>query len=418
MYALCDINSFYASAHGVFRPDIRKDGIIVLSSNDATIVAANNRAKELGIEKFVPYFQVRSQCEKLGIHVFSSNYELYSDLSSKFMQTVGRFAPVQHVYSIDETFLDLHNCYSAIKDLAAYGMLIRRSAWKECRLPICVGMGATLTLSKLANHTAKKNRQFNGVCVIDNEKMRLNILKQTTVSDVWGIGRRISGKLELMGVKTAYQLAQIPPKLARKNFSIEIERTVRELNGQVCKMWDEVKADKKQIFSTRSLGQRITNRDELQQALAKHANIAARKARKQNSGCKNLLVFAGNSPHDKRPQQFKTVMKFDRPTNCALELTRATTKALDKLFATGVRYYRIGVGMLDLSDMSHEQFDLFSQSKSNPELMKVYDALNNRFGTDTVFLSAQGTTQRWAMRREMLSPQYTTNWKHIPVIKC
>ena len=418
MYALCDINSFYASAHGVFRPDIRKEGIIVLSNNDGCVVAANNRAKELGVNKFVPYFQVRAQCEKLGVHVFSSNYELYSDLSIKFMQTVGRFAPAQHVYSIDETFLDLHNSYPAVNDLAAYGGLIRKTVWKECRLPICVGMGATLTLAKIANHTAKKFRQFNGVCVIDNENMRLNILKQTSIDDVWGIGRKISSKLDVMGVKTAYQLSKIPPKLARKNFNIEIERTVRELNGQICKEWDDVRADKKQIFSTRSLGQRITTRDELQQALAKHVNIAARKARNQNSGCKNLLVFAGNSPHDDRPQQFKTIMKFERPTNCALELTRATTTALDKLFVTGVRYYRVGVGMLELSDMRHEQYDLFNQSKNNPKLMKVYDELNNRFGSDTVFLSAQGTTQRWAMRREMLSPQYTTNWKHIPVIKC
>lgn len=381
-------------------------------------MAANNRAKELGVKKFVPYFQVRAQCEKLGINVFSSNYELYSDLSAKFMQTVGRFAQTQHIYSIDETFLDLHKCYPAVNDLGAYGTEIRKTVWKECRLPICVGMGTTLTLSKIANHAAKKQREMNGVCVIDTESIRIKLLKLTHVSDVWGIGRRISSKLEIMGVKTAYQLAEMPPKLARKYFNIEVERTVRELNGQACKMWDEVRADKKQIFSTRSLGQRITTRDELQQALAKHANIAASKARKQNSGCRSLLVFAANSPHDDKPQHFKTVMKFETPTNCTLALTKATTDAMNKLFVNGVRYYRVGVGLLDLSDMSHEQFDLFSKNKSNPKLMKVYDELNNRFGSDTVFISTQGTVQRWAMRREMLSPQYTTNWKHIPVIKC
>ncbi|MBM7072651.1 Y-family DNA polymerase [Shewanella sp. 202IG2-18] len=409
MYALCDINSFYASAHAVFRPDIRKDGIIVLSNNDGCIVAANRKAKELGIKKFSPYFQVKKQCEQLGLHVFSSNYELYSDLSSKFMQTVGQFAPAQHIYSIDETFLDLHRCFPAIRDFYAYGDLIRKTVWKECRLPICVGIGTTLTLAKLANHTAKCHRHYNGVCMIDNEIDRLNILKTTAVNDVCGIGKKISQRLESMDIKTAYQLATMPPKCARKNFNIEIERTVRELNGQICKTWDQVQADKKQIFSTRSLGRRITSRDELQQALAKHANIAARKARSQNSGCQSLLVFAGNSTHDDRPQQFKTIMKFARPTNCSTELTKATTRSLDKLFRTGVRYYKIGVGMLDLSDLSHEQYDLFNQSQNNPELMKVYDDLNDRFGPDTIYLTAQGQNQRWAMRREMLSPQYTTN---------
>ena len=245
MYALCDINSFYASAHAVFRPDIRKEGIIVLSNNDGCIVAANRRAKELGIKKFGPYFQVKDHCEQLGLHVFSSNYELYSDLSSKFMQIVGQFAPAQHIYSIDEAFLDLHNYRPARKDFLAYGSLIRKTIWKECRLPICVGIGATLTLAKLANHTAKNHRQFKGVCVIDCEILRSNILKETPVSDVWGIGRKISRRLESIGIKTAYQLAKMPPKLARRNFSIEIERTVRELNGQACKAWDNVRADKK-----------------------------------------------------------------------------------------------------------------------------------------------------------------------------
>ena len=182
-----------------------------------------------------------------------------------------------HVYLIDESFLSFKNCYPAIKCLQAQGQLIRKAVWKETRLPVCVGIGSTLTLAKAANHAAKKLPGYQGVCVIDNEQDRISILQSMNVNDVWGIGRRINKKLELMNVKTAYDLAKIPAGLSRKQFSIEIERTVRELNGQACKVWDEARADKKQIFSTRSVGERITEYEDLLQALSKHVAIAAAK---------------------------------------------------------------------------------------------------------------------------------------------
>ncbi len=236
MYALVDANSFYCSAEQVFRPDWRGKPIVVLSNNDGCIVAANRQAKELGIPKFAPYFQLKEQCQKLGVIACSSNYELYADLSTKMMNIIGRFAPEQHVYSIDEIFLSFKHCPS-IKSLYERGLLIRRAVWKEARLPVCVGIGATLTLAKLANHAAKKLPGYNGVCVIDNEPDRIAILKSVEVGEVWGIGRRISKKLALMEINTAYDLASMPAGLARKQFSIEIERTVRELNGQACKQW-------------------------------------------------------------------------------------------------------------------------------------------------------------------------------------
>ena len=295
MFALVDANSFYCSAEQVFRPDWRGKPVIVLSNNDGMIVAANRQAKEAGIGKFLPYFQVKALCAQRGVIVCSSNYELYADLSSKMMDIIGRFAPEQHVYSIDESFLSFKNCYPAIKCLLTQGQLIRRAVWKEARLAVCVGIGETLTLAKIANHAAKKIEGYKGVCFISNEQERIAILKQLAVGDVWGIGRRISKKLELMNIRTAFQLASMPPTLARKQFSIEIERTVRELNGQACKVWDEVRADKKQIFSTRSVGERITDFESLQQALSKHVAIASSKARKQGSNCKTMLIFASNS---------------------------------------------------------------------------------------------------------------------------
>jgi DNA polymerase V len=418
MFALVDANSFYCSAEQVFRPDWRGKPVIVLSNNDGMIVAANRQAKEVGIEKFLPYFQVKALCAKRGVIVCSSNYELYADLSSKMMDIIGRFAPEQHVYSIDESFLSFKNCYPAIKCLRTQGQLIRRAVWKEARLAVCVGIGETLTLAKIANHAAKKIEGYKGVCFISNEQERIAILKQLAVGDVWGIGRRISKKLELMNIRTAFQLASMPPTLARKQFSIEIERTVRELNGQVCKVWDEARADKKQIFSTRSVGERITDFESLLQALSKHVAIAASKARKQGSNCKTMLIFASNSPHDERPVSYKAFVHFPCPTNCTVELTKAMSEAAPKLFREGIHYYKIGIGLIDLTSEQNSQFDLFNPPKANPALMHTLDDINQRYGSDTMFLAAQGKEHKWAMRRDLLTPQYTTKWLSVPHIKC
>ncbi|ABE56511.1 DNA-directed DNA polymerase [Shewanella denitrificans OS217] len=418
MFALVDANSFYCSAEQVFRPDWRGKPIIVLSNNDGCIVAANRQAKALGIPKFSPYFKVKNLCIKQGVIACSSNYELYADLSSKMMSIIGRFAPEQHVYSIDESFLSFAHCYPAIKCLQTQGQLIRRAVWKEVRLPVCVGIAATLTLAKIANHAAKKIEGYQGVCVINTDHERVAILKQLSTEDVWGIGRRISKKLELMNIKTAFDLANMPAGLARKQFSIEIERTVRELNGQACKVWDEARADKKQIFSTRSVGERITDYNSLLQALSKHVGIAAAKARSQGSSCKTMMLFASNSPFDEQSRSFKAIVHFASPTNCSAEITKAMTQAATQLFREGVRYYKIGVGLIDLASDKHRQLDLFSSSRANPSLMLVLDNLNQRYGRDTLFLVAQGIEQKWSMRRELLTPQYTTDWVSLPRIKC
>ncbi len=418
MFALVDANSFYCSAEQVFRPDWRGRPIIVLSNNDGCIVAANRQAKAAGIEKFKPYFQVKPLCDQKGVIALSSNYELYADLSEKMMRVIGRFAPEQYVYSIDETFLSFERCREVISDFRSHGMSIRRAVWKECRLPVCVGLGPTLTLAKLANHAAKKMPEYRGVCVIDSEAERLKILSRTHVSDVWGIGRKITAHLKLMGIETAYQLANRPAALMRKSFNVEVERTVRELNGQKCKGWDSARADKMQIFSTRSAGQRITDVESLRQALCQHADIASRKARKQNSLCGVMMAFASNSPFDEQPVGFRATHRFAYPTSDVTQITAAASKLADQLFHDGVRFYKFGVGLLDLSDGAHEQQDLFNPTPNNPKLMGVFDLLNHRYGVGAVFLAAQGIDKKWEMRREMLTPQYTTRWQDIPKIKC
>ncbi|HCG6982077.1 Y-family DNA polymerase [Vibrio sp. Y42_MX_L11] len=418
MFALVDANSFYCSAEQVFRPDLRGKPIVVLSNNDGCIVAANRQAKELGIPKFSPYFKVQSECELKGVIAFSSNYELYSDLSSKMMNVIGRFAPEQFVYSIDESFLSFERTSSAIPCLIEHGQKLRKAVWKECRLPVCVGFGTTLTLAKLANHLAKKNRELNGVCLLEDKHIIEQHLKSIDVGDVWGIGRRLSKRMQFMGINTAYDLMKRPPALIRKDFNVEVERTCRELNGEVCKKWDFVKADKQQIFSTRSVGERITDLDSLRQALVKHAGIASRKAREQHSQTRVMMCFASSSPYDDNPASFKITHRFAYPTSDITQLSKVAGEAAEQLFKEGVRYYKIGVGLLDLSDRRNEQLDLLNDKPSNDKLNSVFDSLNKKYGTDSVFIAAQGVEQKWSMKRQLLSKQYTTKWSDLPKISC
>lgn len=418
MFALVDANSFYCSAEQVFRPDWRGKPIVVLSNNDGCIVAANRLAKEAGIPKFKPYFQVKRLCEQRGVIALSSNYELYADLSAKMMDVIGRFAPEQYVYSIDESFLSFKHCYPAVSSLQEQGMKIRRAVWKECRLPVSVGIGTTLTLAKIANHVAKKRQHYQGVCVLDNEVARLNALGDLPIEEVWGIGRKTARVMRTMGLDSAFDLANYPAGLVRKEFSIEVERIVRELNGQPCKGWDITRADKKQIYSTRSVGKRITDLTSLQQALSKHAGIASQKARQQGSLCKVLVCFAASSPHDENAASFRAIHTFSYPTSDATQISTVVSQLAHELFYEGVKYYKIGVGLVDLVEGKFEQKDLFNTTPSNDKLMSVFDGINQKYGNDTVLLGAQGTAHKWAMRRKMLTPQYTTKWRDLPKVKC
>jgi len=418
MFALVDANAFYCSAEQVFRPQWRGRPIVVLSNNDGCIVAANKQAIALGIKKFQPYFKAQKLCETNGIIVCSSNYELYADLSHKMMQVIGRFAPSQHIYSIDESFLSFQGCEQTISDLALHAQKIRQAVWKETRLPVCVGMGKTLTLAKVANHVAKKWPGFNGVCVLDDDKTIRQVFAQLSPIDVWGIGRKSSSKLKQNGILTVLQLSQLKIHHLPAGFNVEFQRTIKELNGEVCKTWDSVRADKLQIFSTRSMGKRITNKEHLNQALAKHASIATAKARKQQSLCATLMVFVASSPFDEAPCSHKILKHFNPPTNDTSEILRVIHDNIELLFKPGIAYYKVGVGLLNLSSEKHQQWDLLNPHHHNTPLMKILDEINQRYGSDSAFFAAQGIDQQWAMRRQFLTPQYTTNWLHIPDIHC
>ncbi|OUS36656.1 DNA polymerase V subunit UmuC ['Osedax' symbiont bacterium Rs2_46_30_T18] len=422
MYALCDVNSMYASCEKVFDPSIRNRPVVVLTNNDGCICAACNIAKQMGVgKKFVPFFEVREQLEAVNAVIRSSNYELYAELSDRMMTICSRFAPHIHIYSIDECFLyyGLHSTYVPPEGWQQHASNIRRAVWRGVRLPIGVGIGATPTLAKAANHAAKKIAGYRGVAVIDNEGTRKSILAKMAVTDVWGIGRRIGVRLNDLGIMNALQLANAKPGIIRKQFSVLVESTVYELNGVVKLNWDEVRAPKKEIYSTRSFGQRIMDPQQLKFALATHAEIAAAKLRKQDSTAKAMTIFAASSPHDVDDYYKRSVFhKFEVPTSDSRLFVAACSEALSSIYRKGVRFYRCGVGLLDIADNKSVQFDLFNPSRDDPKLMQCLDLINSKYGRGTLHLAGQGIEQKFAMRREYLSPQYTTRWSDIPRIKC
>jgi len=418
MYALVDANSFYASCETVFDPDLRHKPVIVLTNNDGCICATNRMAKALNIPKFSPYFKIKQQCERHNVVVKSSNYELYADLSHKMMNVIGRYADEQYIYSIDESFLHFKNFANIIDDFHAYGTVIRRAVYKETRLAVCVGIASTPTLAKAANHIAKKVKQYRGVAVIDDENSRINVLSQMKVGDVWGIGRKTSAKLIIENIHTALDLSNYPVGLAKRHFSQDIERTVRELNGEQCIHWDAVKSPKKQIYSTRSFGQRVFDKDSLHQSLSEHVSIVAKKLRHQASLVKYMSLFASSSPFDDNPVYKKSFHTFIAPTNDTSVMLAAVANIIDSVFVKNVGFYRAGIGCLDLIDEEYQQQDLFTPSIDNSALMTCLDNINHRYGRNTVKFAAQGIEHQWAMRREFLSPHYTTRWADIPKIDC
>ena len=418
MYALVDAVSFYASAEKVFDPSIRNKPVVVLTNNDGCICAVCPIARRLGIPKFKPYFQIKALLQKHGVVVRSSNYELYADLSERMMNVISRYCDNQYIYSIDESFLHFKNYTGIIKDWHQYGHEIRRAIWKETRLPVGVGFGTTSTLAKAANHAAKKLAGYNGVAIINDMQSARDILEKMDVNEVWGIGSKISQRLTQQNINTAHELSMQCPKAMRKQFSVITERTVNELNGVSCLTWDDVKEPKREIFSTRSFGQRIVDIHSLHAALTTHSAIVAKKVRRQSSLIKKLLIFASSSPHDENHYKQAIVYRFPVATDNSCDIAKAVSLVLTDIFIQGVLFYRCGVGAIELESRRYQQPDLFLPDNSNPILMNCLDSINNRYGQGTLTLGAEGKSNSWEMKRHFLSPQYTSNWRDIPKIRC
>lgn len=415
MYALVDVNSFFASCEQLFRPDLRGKPVVVLSNNDGCIVARSKEAKALGIPDLEPYFKQRPFLEKHHVHVYSSNYELYGDVSKRIMTTLEAFSSEMEIYSIDEAFLSLHGFRES---LPAYGRRIRNTVLRHVGMHVGVGIAPTKTLSKLASHIAKNSSKCDYVCVIDNIYQWHAVFKRIPVNKVWGIGRRLSKRLAELQIYTVHDLMQQDAKLMRKRFSVDIARTIDELNGIECYQLDQSPEPKKQIYSTRSFGKKVLDCQSLEQSVSQYATRACQKLRQQNQLVKTITVFASAAYFIDQPYSRSVVIKLAIPTNDTRVIIDASRKSIrDVIYREGVRFARAGVGLIELVPENPDQQDLFmpSQSTKSQQLMKVVDEINRTQGP--IFFASQGIKNQWAMTRKFKSPSYTTKWSDLPRVK-
>ncbi|MCH8493906.1 MAG: translesion error-prone DNA polymerase V subunit UmuC [Idiomarina sp.] len=420
MFALVDCNNFYASCEKLFRPDLAERPVVVLSNNDGCVVARSKEAKSLGIKMGVPVFQIRDLIEQHRVVVFSSNYALYADMSARVMTTLEALAPRVEVYSIDESFLDLSGMAQLV-DLTDYGTHIRQQILSWIGLSVCVGIAPTKTLAKLANHAAKTWPATKGVVDLSNKSRQRKLMALLPVNEVWGVGRKITERLAALGIKTALQLADADPKYIRKHFSVVLERTLLELNGTSCLDLETVTEPKKQIISSRSFGERIVSYDEMHQAICEYVCRACEKLRLEKQEAKLLSVFIRTSPfHPKEPyygnQRSASLVLPSQDSRDFIELAGILLK---QIWKDGYRYAKAGVMLTDFYPSGIYQPSLFDDVTPKPgskALMQVLDTINHS-GKGKLWFAGQGMQQRWLMKREKLSPSYTTRWSDLPIAK-
>lgn len=418
VFALIDCNSFYASCERVFRPDLAKVPIVVLSSNDGCVIARSYDAKPF-VKMGEPYFQIKNKLRQHGIVAFSSNYALYGDMSQRVMSVIESLVPAVEVYSIDESFADL----TGITNLDALGRNIRAQVLRCTGIPVGVGIAGTKTLAKLANHTAKRlQAQTGGVVNITDSINRDWVLRNTDVAEVWGVGRKMKLHLDALGIKSAMDLAKADPWTLRKKFSIVIEKTARELAGTPCLELDEPDPPKQEICCSRMFGKRLTELGPIKEAVATYMMRASEKLRAQGSLCKKLRVGIRTGMFNPEEAKYANgvVVDMPYPTDDVRLLTKAAVDALDKVFRPGFKYSKAEVMLLNLCQPGEYTDDLFavSQPADASRVMSVLDQINGRWGRGTLRSASVPANPDWAMRRELMSQSYTTRLDQLWQVHC
>ena len=415
-FALVDCESFYASCERVFRPDLKNIPIVVLSNNDGCVIARSTEAKKMGIAMGVPWFKVRELFLKQNGQVFSSNFTFYGDMSARVMNILEGFVPRVEIYSIDEAFLDLDSLKENY-NLYDFGCHIRSIVRQWTGIPVRIGIAPNKTLSKIAINEIKRTNQPTSVMYLSTEKQIEEALKHTPVHKVWGVGRRLTNHLNDAGILTALDLANVNPRNIRKQFSVVLERTVRELKGERCLDLDDDISSKKQIVVSRSFGERVSDLKTLKPIVSNFAVRAAEKLRHERRKCSQISVFVRTSPFNQnKPQHsgIKTIELFS-PTNDTRDILAATKKGLLPIFKSGYDYAKAGIILNKFSDETIRQQLLFkdpNSPKDNTKFMHYIDQMN---AYETQIYFASQNTKKWSpMKQNMTSPKYTTNWYQLP----
>lgn len=427
VFALVDCNNFYASCEKLFAPRLKNRPVVVLSNNDGCVVARSAEVKILGIPMGAPWFKLKDEARRHGIVAMSSNYALYADMSNRVVEVLSAFSPNIEVYSIDESFVELSGFENLAGGLTGYGAEMRQRIADWLGLAVCVGIAPTKTLSKLANHCAKKHLAgADGVC--DFTDMLTEDLSQLfdkiAVGEVWGIGRKINARLESMGINTVRQLRDADAETIRAQFSVVVERTVRELRGVSCIDLQEVAPDKQQIISSRSFGQLIYERADLEEAVASYIANAAVKLRAQDSLAGAVQVNIRTNIFKPEAPQYQRAVTVPLPEATAdtRVLTGWALRVLRRIYRPGYGYHKAGVMLSNIVPRGNQQYPLFSDGGGvggarSDALMGVVDGINQRYGRGAVRLAVEGIERGWQMRRGHLSPAYTTDWEGLPVVR-
>ena len=417
--ALVDCNNFYCSCERVFNPKLEGKPVVVLSNNDGCVVARSQEAKDLGIPMGVPIFKIRQIIAQHKIEVYSSNYVLYGDLSGRVMATLANFSPDVEIYSIDEAFGDLS--WLSGTELRDYALSIKKTVHQWLGIPISIGIAPTKTLAKIANRIAKKNPEYQGVCLFPDLEFEQNqILKAITVEDVWGIGRRYRKWLIGEGIENALQLKQMPEWKIQQKMGVVGVRLLRELNGIACLELELQPKPKKATCVSRSFRRPVTSLAEMKKAVATHTTRAAAKLREQKQCAAAVTVFILTSRFKDNYYSNSITLPLPIASNLTPELIDVALRGLELIFYEGYQYKKAGIIMQGLQPASIRQGNLFLPEydpSKQEKLMKTIDQLNNQFGKDTLFWAASGIKQSWQMKRERVSSRFTTCWSELPIVK-
>lgn len=416
MFALVDCNNFYASCERVFNPKLRNKPIAILSNNDGCVISRSDEAKSV-IPMGAPAFKFEKVFKEHNVHVFSSNYPLYGDMSSRVMNVLKQFTPDIEVYSIDEAFLKFEGFdYHNFSDL---GATIKQRVEQWTGMPISIGIAPTKALAKVANKIAKKYKDTtSGVYVIDTDEKRLKALRWIPIQSIWGIGRGHAKRLSTKNITNGLQFINLPDEWVQKNMAITGLRLKKDLEG-IPSLQLEEQTTKKAIATTRSFEYTFSDLENIKERIATFASSCAEKLRKQNSSCNMLIVMLQSDRHKKdAPQHSKsTAVTLPYATNSTITITNHAIKAVKSIYKSGIKYKRAGVIVCGLIPTNNRQLDLFTnENPKHKPLMKAIDTINYKTGSFKVKMASQDLTRTWKMKQEHLSPKYTTSLKDIIVV--
>ena len=416
--ALVDCNSFYVSCERLFNPSIIKKPVVVLSNNDGCVISRSTEAKALGIKMSEPYFKVEKIVKKNNIKIFSSNYSLYGDISRRVMKTLRQFSPQIEIYSIDEAFLNL----SSIKDedLLEHGNKIRNTVLKWTGIPTSIGIATTKTLSKAANHIAKKEK--SGVVNLINSKQTDRILSEIKINDVWGVGRQLTKFYIKHGINTAYQLKNIHNSWIKKNTNVLGSRTAMELKGIPCVSLEIHQEKRKNCCVSRSFGRKVTKLEELNESITTHCLNAAEKIRSDNQTTKRITVLIRTSPFQKDKNYYANSKDIDLPirTNDSIELVKQALTALKYIYREGCKYQKSGIILSGLNDVDVYKKNLFSSinnEEKRKRLMKAIDYTNIKYGRQALSIAQARLKKRQNIKRQYSSKIDTACFDFLPTVK-